>query len=252
MQAIPNDLIFLLLTLLEQVFRLMLNKGDAPTSMNAPQIIRTKRRTLALQIAPDANLIVRAPIRASEETIRQAIQRHMPWILKRQRLARETFRPPVKYIAGEEFPYLGEWHKLLVLPDASIPFVFNEKEFLLSETCLPKAGQLFEKWYKEKAFEIISNRIKPYAEMSGLKYARISITSAKKRWGSCSSKGNLNFSWRLVMTPLAVVDYVIVHELAHLEVRNHSSRFWRKVCLLFPDYRQSRQWLRKNHRLLPI
>lgn len=212
------------------------------------QVIRTKRRTLALQIAPDASLIIRAPHRASAETIRQAVQRKMPWILKKQRLARETFRPPVKhdFIDGEEFLYLGEWHKLLVVPGASIPLVFNEREFLLSGAYLPKAKQLFEKWYKEKAFEIISDRIKRYAEMTGLKYSNISITSARKRWGSCSLKGNLNFSWRLVMTPLATVDYVVVHELVHLDEHNHSSHFWQKVRAILPDYLQARQWLQNN------
>jgi len=216
------------------------------------RVIRSKRKTLSLQIAPDASLIIRAPKRASEEYIRQTVHRKMPWILKRQRLARETFRPPVKYVDGEGFLYLGELYKLLVVPGASVPLVFNEKEFLLSETCSPKANQLFKAWYKERAFEIINNRIKQYSAMTGLKYTRISITNAKKRWGSCSLKGNLNFSWRLVMTPLMVVDYVIVHELAHLEVHNHSSRFWNKVRVLFPNYMQAKQWLRKNHQLLNL
>ena len=216
------------------------------------QVIRTKRRTLVLQIMPDASLIIRAPARASEGTIRKAVKNKMSWILKKQRIARETFRPPVKFIDGEEFLYLGEWRKLLVIPGASVPLVFNENEFLLSGTHLPEARRLFKKWYKEKAFEIINNRIKQYAERTGLKYTNISITSAKKRWGSCSLKGRLNFTWRLVMTPLAVVDYVIVHELAHLEEHNHSSRFWQKVRVLLPNYLQAKQWLKNNHLLLNL
>ena len=216
------------------------------------RIIRTKRRTLVLQIMPDAGLVIRAPARAPEEMIRKAVQKKMPWILKKQKMARETFRPPVQFVDGDELPYLGKWHKLLVIPGASVPLVFNEKEFLLSGAHLPEARRLFETWYKKKALEIISDRIKQYVEMTGLKYARISISSARKRWGSCSLKGRLNFTWRLVMAPLAVVDYVIVHELAHLEEHNHSSRFWRKVCLLLPDYRQTRQWLKNNHLLLNL
>ena len=215
-------------------------------------VIRSNRRTLTLQIAPDASLIIRAPKRASAEYIRQTVQSKMPWILKRQRLARQSFRPPVKYVDGEEFLYLGTLYKLLVVSDTNIPLVFNDKEFLLSESYLPKASQLFKAWYKKRALEIITNRIKPYVEMTGLKYNRISITSAKKRWGSCSLKGNINFSWRLVMTPLMVIDYVIVHELAHLEEHNHSSRFWNKVRVLFPNYLQAKQWLRDNRRLLNV
>jgi len=211
------------------------------------QVVRTKRKSLALQIAPDASLIIRAPQRASAATIRQAVQDKMPWILKKQRIARERFRPPVKFTDGEEFLYLGKWHKLLVVSGTSVPFVFNEKGFLLSGTYLPKAKQLFEEWYRGKAFEVIKDRVRQYAEKTGLKYSNISVTSAKKRWGSCSLKGNLNFSWRLVMTPLAVVDYVVVHELVHLEEHNHSSRFWRKVRVFLPNYSQAKQWLRNNH-----
>jgi predicted metal-dependent hydrolase len=211
------------------------------------QIVRTKRRSLVLQITPDARLVIRAPAGASEETIRKAVQNKMRWILKRQRIARETYRPPVKFVDGEEFMYLGERYKLRVVPGADAPLVFDEKEFLLSGTHLPEARRLFEDWYKEKAFALITSRIRQHAEGTGLKYTHISITSAKRRWGSCSLRGRLNFTWRLAMTPLAVVDYVIVHELAHLEEHNHSGRFWRKVGVLMPNYPQARQWLKNNH-----
>ena len=216
------------------------------------RIIRSRRRTLALQVAPDASLIVRAPYRASPETIRRAVRRKMPWILKKQRQARETFRPPVRheFIDGEEFPYLGAWRKLRVVSGAGIPLVLDENEFLLSAAHLPEAQRLFERWYRAQAFAIINDRIKQYVAMSGLKYSRIAVTGAKKRWGSCSSKGYLNFSWRLVMAPPAMVDYVIVHELAHLAEHNHAPRFWQKVHALFPDYRQARRWFRDNHQLL--
>jgi len=216
------------------------------------KIVRRKRRTLALHIAPDASLVVRAPRMVSEETIRRVVQAKMPWILEKQRLARKTFRPPVKYVDGERFLYLGKWHKLLVVPGASAPLVFNQNEFLLSGQCLPKANEMFKTWYKKKALAIINNRVKQYAETTGLKYTRISITNAKKRWGSCSVRGNLNFSWRLIMTPLTVVDYVIVHELTHLEEHNHSLRFWRIVRGYLPDYLQAKQWLRNNHQLLNL
>ena len=76
-----------------------------------------------------------------------------------------------------------------------------------------------------------------YAKKRGLKYNKINITNAQKRWGSCSSKGNLNFSWRLVMAPLPVLDYVVIHELVHLEERNHGKSFWDKVKMLMPDHK---------------
>jgi len=216
------------------------------------QIIRSNRRTLALQIAPDASLIVRAPKRVSEKTILSFIQKKIKWILRHQKLARESYRPSVKreFVDGEEFLYLGDGHLLFVIQDVTYPLVFHEKKFLLSASFLPKAKHLFEQWYRKQAYEVIKERVRLYAETAGLRFKRIAITGARKRWGSCGPTGTLNFSWRLIMAPLMVVDYVIVHELAHLEERNHSRRFREKVRLLFPNHQQAEKWLQANFWLL--
>jgi len=105
-------------------------------------------------------------------------------------------------------------------------------------------------WYKERAYEKISERVQWYALKNGFQYNKIKITQAQKRWGSCSSKGNLNFSWRLIMAPLPVVDYVVVHELAHLVEKNHSKAFWSKVKMLMTDYQKQQEWLKRNGHLL--
>jgi hypothetical protein len=216
------------------------------------KIIRSNRRTLALQIAPDASLIVRAPEKVSEATIFTFVQKKLKWILHHQKLARESYRPSVKrkFVDGEGFLYLGDWHKLFVIRDVTQPLVVNEKKFFLSESFLPDAKKLFEQWYRKKACEVIKDRVRLYAETAGLRFKRITITGARKRWGSCGPKGTLNFSWRLIMAPMMVVDYVIVHELAHLEERNHSRKFREKVRLLFPDYQQAETWLKANSWLL--
>jgi len=216
------------------------------------QIIRSNRRTLALQIAPDASLIVRAPKKVSEATIFTFVQKKLKWILHHQKLARESYRPSVKreFVDGEGFLYLGDWHNLCVIRDVTQPLVVNEKKFLLSESFLPDAKQLFEQWYRKKACEVIKDRVRRYAETAGLSFKRITITGARKRWGSCGPKGTLNFSWRLIMAPMKVVDYVVAHELAHLEERNHSRKFREKVRLLFPDYQPAENWLKANSWLL--
>ena len=195
---------------------------------------------------------MRAPEKVSEKTIVTFVQKKIKWILHHQKLARESYRPSVKreFVDGEEFLYLGDWHKLFVIRDVTQPLVFNEKKFLLSESFLPDAKQLFEQWYRKQACEVIKDRVRHYAETAGLCFKRISITGARKRWGSCGPKGTLNFSWRLIMAPIKVVDYVIVHELAHLEERNHSRKFWEKVRLLFPDYHPAETWLKANFWLL--
>ncbi|MFN3599629.1 MAG: M48 family metallopeptidase, partial [Aquificaceae bacterium] len=127
-----------------------------------------------------------------------------------------------------------------------------EDKFYLSKSALPNAKEVFIKWYKEKAYEKISERVEWYARMAGFKYNKVSITDAEKRWGSCSPKGNLNFSWRLIMAPLRVIDYVVVDELCHLEIKNHSKAFWIKVKTLMPDYRDCEMWLKEYGYLLRL
>ena len=140
-------------------------------------------------------------------------------------------------------------------------FVFDEQEtalklgngFCLSRELLPNARQVFIQWYKEKAHEKISERVEWYAQKRGFKYNKINITNAQKRWGSCSSsKRNLNFSWRLIMAPLSVVDYVVVHELVHLVEKNHTKMFRNKVKMLMPNYEKRKEWLKRNGYLLRL
>jgi predicted metal-dependent hydrolase len=124
--------------------------------------------------------------------------------------------------------------------------------FYLSRHRLPEAPAVFEAWYRAQARRLISERVKHYAARNGFAYKRVSITRAKTRWGSCGSGGTLNFSWRLVLAPLEIIDYVVVHELAHLEVKNHSSVFWEKVEALMPDYKERRKWLKDNGQALSL
>jgi len=219
------------------------------------KIIRSKRKTLALQIEPDSKLIVRAPQMVSEEVIFRFVDKKRSWILDKQRVALEVYRPQIRkeFINGEGFLYLGEIYKLFLVDDDDEPLLFNGHEFKLSGQFTFKAKELFTAWYKREAYDVITKRVARYADMAELSnYRKISITDAKNRWGSCGHKGTLNFSWRLIMAPIKIVDYVVTHELAHLRERHHSQRFWNVVRSVMPDYKQHREWLRDNHRLLNI
>ena len=207
---------------------------------------------MGLQVTHDAQLVVRAPQRMSVETVHKLVRQKLPWILRKQRFAREHYLPatPRIFVSGEKFLYLGEAYELFVVPGAYGPLVFNKKGFFLHEGCIPLAQWLFRDWYREQATEFLSPRIRHYAGMIGACYSRIGISNARGRWGSCSSRGVLNFSWRLMMAPREVVDYVVVHEVVHLEELNHSKRFWQKVKALAPDYLQAKRWLERHQRPL--
>lgn len=223
-----------------------------PMEIEIERIIRTRRKTIALQITEDAKLVVKAPMDASDEVIWRVILKHKNWILQKKKEIekRDPRFTPKKFVNGESFLYLGRYYRLWIV-DQEEPLRF-ENAFYLSKKMLPKAKELFINWYTERAYEKISQRVDLYSRLSGLKYNRINITRAQKRWGSCSPKGNLNFSWRLIMAPLPVIDYVVVHELVHLEIKNHSRDFWVKLKILMPDYEKHHNWLKENGYLLRL
>lgn len=215
-------------------------------------VIYSKRKTLALEIMPDATLLVRAPEGMSFDNIQKVMSNKIAWIFKKQQIARQTFKPRIakEYVNGEGFLYLGEMYKLFLTQSADVPVVFDGKEFIFWEKHIANANDYFISWYKQQAKSVITERAGRFAQEAGATFKNIKINDAKKRWGSCSSSGNLNFSWRLIMAPIKVVDYVVVHELSHISEKNHSKQFWAKVKTLMPDYQEQRKWLRENgHRL---
>ncbi len=214
------------------------------------QLIRSARRTLALQINPEGQLIVRAPRLAPKGWIEKFVQEKEDWIQKKQAQIQGQKTIPKQFMPGEKFLYLGN-HYELFLTQERVPLIFDEG-FYLSEMHHPSAKDHFIKWYKQQAKKEITERVEGFAALANLKFNNLKITSARSRWGSCSGKNNLNFSWRLIMAPIKVVDYVVAHELAHIEEKNHSRYFWDKVAEICPDYEPHKKWLRKNGHLLNL
>ena len=217
------------------------------------KIIRTKRRrTIALIIGPDATLTVRAPIRTPVEYIEQLVSKKISWIKRKIREVRSRPTVPGKeFVTGESFLFLGKPYKLSFSKNTQTPLDFRGG-FVIAQEYQPHAKQLLTDWYKKRGREKITERVEWYSRSLGLKCRTINITAAKKRWGSCTADGNLNFSWRLIMAPLSIVDYAVVHELAHLEEKNHSKKFWNKIRTIFPDYKDRAKWLKENELLMSL
>lgn len=223
----------------------------AMEEINIEAIIKSKRKTIALEITDRATLVVRAPYYVSKKAINEVIEKHKKWIEKNiERKQEENKRKVEKeFVSGESFLYLGRAYRLFIVKNQKIPLVFDNA-FYLEEEYKPFARELFEKWYKESAQTFIEKRLDYYSNLTGIKFGRTRITSAKRRWGSCSKEGNLCFSYRLVMAPVSVIDYVVVHELCHIDEHNHSSAFWEKVRVILPDYKKEINWLKENGYLL--
>ena len=210
------------------------------------KLIRSRRRTIALIVEHDGTLTVRAPMRAPHILIQQFIQEKTDWITRtREKLKSIVEVPARQYTDGGIFLFLGTFYDLkLVKPQR--PSLQFDNGFTLSHTAQKRGESIFTRWYKERAFDVISERVVQYARQYDFTPKQVKITSAKTRWGSCSPNGTLNFTWRLVMAPLDVIDYVVVHELVHLRVKDHSRKFWEAVESIYPEYKKQRKWLREN------
>ena len=204
-----------------------------------------------MYINSDAVLIVRAPFNTSEKNINKVVLKYKVRLEKTQKevqLRNLKFNKK-EFVNGERFLYLGNYYNLKLVDNPEILLDFKD-EFLLSKKYFLRAKDVFIYWYKRRAYEKISQRVEWYAQKNGFEYNKINITNAKKRWGSCSHQGNLSFSWRLIMASLPIINSVVVHELVHLEVKNHSKTFWNKVGNLDPEYKEHKSWLKNNGHLL--
>lgn len=215
------------------------------------QLIRSKRRTVSIEITRDAKVIVRAPLRAPEDLVMKFVRQRESWIKAKQQYVRSKQHTArnIEFKDGEELYYMGLPIPLSINDGQLVPLSFDGT-FQLSKKHHHKAKSVFIKWYRERARAKIGERLEYYSSAHNIPFESFKITGASRRWGSCSAKNTLNFSWRLIMAPLSVIDYVVVHELAHVVEKNHSRRFWARVAQIIPEHKQYRKWLKENdHRL---
>jgi len=216
------------------------------------EIIRSRRRTIALEVTPAATLIVRAPLRASVAYIEEVIRQKSGWILRKQdEMKRRLPAACHEYTEGELFLYLGRSYPLHIVEGEGMAIERSDKLYV-SRRLMPHIRTHLKRWYMEEARRELQARCMWFSLQTGYIPAAIRITDARKRWGSCTHKGRINFSWRLLQAPPEIVDYVVVHELVHIGQPDHSKKFWAKVRKIMPDYERRRKWLHENERLLGI
>jgi len=218
------------------------------------RIIRSKRRTFSIEISPKGLLTVRAPLRASNGEIKSIIKEKFDWIKRKKKEISQKVAQKKKrhYITGEKFECLGKLYTLVIKENHKYAFSTSGDELIMNSRYQKSAKSMLIYWYKNQAYKYISKRAKFFADILHLKFNKINITGANTRWGSCSNNKNLNFTWRLVLAPKQVVDYVIVHELVHLIEMNHSERFWNRVARVMPNYMIYETWLKDNGHLLDL
>jgi len=209
------------------------------------RLIRSRRRSLALIVERDGSLTVRAPLHLDEAEIARFVQAKSAWIARKQAQAARVASLVHRYQDGESFPFLGADYPLRLVTGLKSGLAFDSA-FTLDRSRGAEGERLFVSWYRRQARRWIEARVAYFAGLHGFQPGRVRISSARTRWGSCSRQGTLSFPWRLVMAPSEVIDYVVVHELCHLEHLNHSKAFWAHVRSILPGYKRQRAWL-KHH-----
>ena len=174
------------------------------------EVIRSNRKSMAVEIKLN-KLIIRAPMQATNEEINAFMLKNKAWIQKH-----------------------------LAKAQAQQQVAASVKKLTMDEI----------RQLADKALEVIPERVKYYAPLVGVTYGRITIRNQRSKWGSCSSKGNLNFNCLLMLAPPEVIDSVVVHELCHRKEMNHSDRFYAEVLRVFPDYHKWDKWLKDNGTIL--
>lgn len=214
------------------------------------EVIRTKRKSIVLIVKNSGDLIVRAPYAVSDSAIMAFVERKQKWIEKNC-LAIKAFNKkysPITISDNDVLVFLGKDY-IINISDVDQICIYENKLLIPVNK---NSKKFFVNWLKEKALMFLIERAEKYYKIMGVEPNKIKVTEAKTRWGSCSQNNNLNFAWRLVMCPIPVIDYVVVHELSHIEYKNHGKDFWIKVKTVLPNYKEQQDWLKANRKLIEI
>lgn len=212
-----------------------------------------KRKTLTITVERDRRVVVHVPSNASDEAIRRVVESRRQWIyekLHHSQKYQELPHPPGKeLVTGESALYLGRLYRIEVLAGGAGEIQFTQRFLIPASHATRRQGAMRE-WYVARANENILPRVERHARDLGVVFKQARIVDSRYRWGSCTVHDNVSFNWRLIKAPMFVIDYVIVHELAHLIETNHTARFWNVVRTRVPKMEQARAWLSDNGQVL--
>lgn len=212
-----------------------------------------KRKKLTITVERDRSVVVHAPESTSEETIRKVVKSKRQWIYEKtqhaQKYDKQPHPPGKELVNGESALYLGREYQIEVISTESTE-IHLEQRFLIPASLAGERRRVLRNWYIDRAEERILPKVESLAATLGVNFANAKIVDNRYRWGSCTPKDNVNLNWRLIKAPMFVIDYVIVHELAHLIEANHTPRFWNIVRTHAPTMEKARSWLREHGQIL--
>lgn len=215
------------------------------------EIIRTNRRKSADIRVEEGAVSIVVPSDTTLEKIDQLLASKRRWIKEKMALHQQAAPASSReFVSGEAFPYLGRNYRLKIETGPFAPVKLVHGRLLITLPMGPERPHMVRnalvRWYKRQAEQKIKDKVERFAPVVGVSPMGIGIRTFKSRWGSCTTKGKLEFNWQIMMVPNRMVDYVVMHELCHLIRHDHSPEFWNELGRVMPDYQQCRDWLREN------
>ena len=217
-----------------------------------------QRNSAEVALDPEFGVVVTCPNDLDENQVENLVIKKAPWILQKLKHTRDgVVKQSIReYVSGETYHYLGRRYRLKVIEDESVsPYEVKLKEgrFRIRvppfteesprEVVVPNALRW---WFSKKAEKKLLERVDLYVRKIGVKPKKIVVKNQMKRWGSCTKDDIVHLNWRIIMAPMSVVDYVVVHELIHVDIDKHSKEFWKSLRIIIPDYERRKEWLRIN------
>jgi predicted metal-dependent hydrolase len=212
-----------------------------------------RQRGMKLWVLPNSTIILRCSKKESESALQKFLLTNKDWIEKSLKKTQklQAQNPQLLFSEGESFRILGQKYRFRIEKGAHKGFVYTKGDEIILRTSKNLSHrEIREKileFYFQTAQRIIPNRVQKLSQETGLFPKKISLRKQRTLWGSCTRAGHIQLNWKLISAPLAVLDYVIIHELAHLKHPNHSPRFWSEVEKFCQDHKTLRRWLRKEH-----
>lgn len=207
---------------------------------------RSPRRT-SIEITVDraGELRIAAPAHCPDEAIAGFVRDKKVWIYSKLIEKQHRLRPPAtkEFVTGEGFPYLGKSYRLLLVDDQRAAVKLEHGRFKLRRDLAGNGRRHLVRWYTDHARPWLRVRVSRFAPRLDVSPRAVEVRDLGHRWGSCSRSSRLNFHWRVVLLPPSIIEYIVVHELAHLLEPSHGAAFWRHVERLLPDWRQRKSWL---------
>ncbi|NEX18797.1 M48 family metallopeptidase [Thiorhodococcus mannitoliphagus] len=207
-----------------------------------------QRKTLEITLDRGGELIIAAPPGIGQEVLAAFVREKRFWLYAKMAEKESRLQPleAKEFVSGAGFPYLGRSYRLLLVDAQEVPLKLEAGRFKLRRSLASEGRRYFVHWYSSHARTWLRTRVRGWARRMALQPDGIEVRDLGFRWGSCGRGGKLNFHWAVMLMPVGIVDYVIVHELAHLEEPNHTPAFWQRVSRAMPDYGQRKAWLAEH------